>query len=118
MLASNFGSGKVEAGCDEAGRGCLAGPVFAAAVILPDDFSNDLLNDSKKLREKVRMDLDYQSMTSTLNGVQNSRNLECEEFKGEAMKSYASIGGDWFAPFQSGSLGPVPVASPGAFKQR
>lgn len=45
---------KIEAGCDEAGRGCLAGPVVAAAVILPDDFENNLLNDSKKLSEKNR----------------------------------------------------------------
>lgn len=44
----------IEAGCDEAGRGCLAGPVFAAAVILPSDFSNILLNDSKQLSEKNR----------------------------------------------------------------
>lgn len=44
----------IEAGCDEAGRGCLAGPVFAAAVILPSDFKSDLLNDSKKLTEKQR----------------------------------------------------------------
>ncbi len=47
----------LEAGCDEAGRGCLAGPVFAAAVILPPDFDNDLLNDSKKLTEKQRYQL-------------------------------------------------------------
>lgn len=46
--------GRLEAGCDEAGRGCLAGPVFAAAVILPQSFENDLLNDSKKLTEKQR----------------------------------------------------------------
>ncbi len=46
--------GRIEAGCDEAGRGCLAGPVFAAAVILPETFENDLLNDSKKLTEKQR----------------------------------------------------------------
>jgi len=46
--------GRLEAGCDEAGRGCLAGPVFAAAVILPEDFENELLNDSKKLTEKQR----------------------------------------------------------------
>lgn len=46
--------GRVEAGCDEAGRGCLAGPVVAAAVILPANFKNDLLNDSKKLSEKQR----------------------------------------------------------------
>jgi len=43
-----------EAGCDEAGRGCLAGPVFAGAVILPPDFRNPILNDSKKLNEKTR----------------------------------------------------------------
>jgi ribonuclease HII len=46
--------GRLEAGCDEAGRGCLAGPVFAAAVILPANFENELLNDSKKLTEKQR----------------------------------------------------------------
>jgi ribonuclease HII len=46
--------GRIEAGCDEAGRGCLAGPVFAAAVILPANFENNLLNDSKKLTEKQR----------------------------------------------------------------
>lgn len=45
---------KIEAGCDEAGRGCLAGPVFAAAVILPNDFRNELLNDSKQLTEAQR----------------------------------------------------------------
>ena len=54
MLKNNFYEGKVEAGCDEAGRGCLAGSVFAAAVILPPDYSNELLNDSKQLTEKRR----------------------------------------------------------------
>jgi ribonuclease HII len=57
MLRSNFGSGLLEAGCDEAGRGCLAGPVFAAAVILPIDYINNELNDSKKLSEKKRFRL-------------------------------------------------------------
>jgi ribonuclease HII len=47
----------IEAGCDEAGRGCLAGPVFAAAVILPKDFFHPLLNDSKQLTEKERYEL-------------------------------------------------------------
>ncbi|MBX2949915.1 MAG: ribonuclease HII [Crocinitomicaceae bacterium] len=46
--------GIIEAGCDEAGRGCLAGPVVAAAVILPEDFSHALLNDSKKMTDKQR----------------------------------------------------------------
>lgn len=49
-----YKTGTVEAGCDEAGRGCLAGPVFAAAVILPADFEHNLLNDSKQLSEKRR----------------------------------------------------------------
>jgi ribonuclease HII len=47
----------IEAGCDEAGRGCLAGPVVAAAVILPSGFRNEILNDSKKLTEKKRYEL-------------------------------------------------------------
>ncbi|WP_282016624.1 ribonuclease HII [Marinifilum flexuosum] len=54
MLASFLHDKTIEAGCDEAGRGCLAGPVFAAAVILPTNFSNEILNDSKKLSEKNR----------------------------------------------------------------
>jgi len=49
-----YKKGIIEAGCDEAGRGCLAGPVFAAAVILPSDFYCSILNDSKKLPEKTR----------------------------------------------------------------
>ena len=57
MLELNFSDLANEAGCDEAGRGCLAGPVFAAAVILPLDFSNDRLNDSKQLTEKQRYQL-------------------------------------------------------------
>ena len=54
MLQNKYYESKIEAGCDEAGRGCLAGPVFAAAVILPDDYVNETLNDSKQLSEKKR----------------------------------------------------------------
>ncbi|MCQ2111460.1 MAG: ribonuclease HII [Bacteroidaceae bacterium] len=54
MLLPFLEEGRIEAGCDEAGRGCLAGPVYAAAVILPPDFHNELLNDSKQLTEKQR----------------------------------------------------------------
>ena len=54
MLLNKYYKSKIEAGCDEAGRGCLAGPVFAAAVILPDDYVNETLNDSKQLSEKKR----------------------------------------------------------------
>ncbi len=53
-LAACFEENRIEAGCDEAGRGCLAGPVFAAAVILPNDFPLEILNDSKKLSHKQR----------------------------------------------------------------
>ncbi|MCR5394313.1 MAG: ribonuclease HII [Bacteroidales bacterium] len=57
MLLPYLNEGVIEAGCDEAGRGCLAGPVYAAAVILPPDFKNELLNDSKQLTEKQRYEL-------------------------------------------------------------
>jgi ribonuclease HII len=59
MLKQFLQTGRIEAGCDEAGRGCLAGPVFAAAVILPNHFENNLLNDSKQLSHKQRMQLKY-----------------------------------------------------------
>ena len=54
MLKSAYYTDKVEAGCDEAGRGCLAGSVYAAAVILPPNYENELLNDSKQLSERKR----------------------------------------------------------------
>ncbi len=57
MLLPFFNENEIEAGCDEAGRGCLAGPVFAAAVILPKDFSHPFLNDSKQLTEHQRFEL-------------------------------------------------------------
>lgn len=57
MLLPYMESGRIEAGCDEAGRGCLSGAVFAAAVILPHDYHHPLLNDSKQLSEKQRYTL-------------------------------------------------------------
>lgn len=57
MLESHYFDGMTEAGCDEAGRGCLAGSVYAAAVILPPDYQNPRLNDSKKLTAKTRREL-------------------------------------------------------------
>ena len=57
MLLNKYYEGKIEAGCDEAGRGCLAGSVYAAAVILPEGYQNELLNDSKQLSEKKRYQL-------------------------------------------------------------
>ncbi len=57
MLLTSYQTSLLEAGCDEAGRGCLAGDLFAAAVILPPDFSHPQLNDSKKMSEKRRAEL-------------------------------------------------------------
>ncbi len=62
MLKPHFYEGLIEAGCDEAGRGCLAGSVYAAAVILPADYNNSALNDSKKLTEHQRYALREQIM--------------------------------------------------------
>lgn len=57
MLNNHYYEGMIEAGCDEAGRGCLAGSVYAAAVILPPDYKNEMLNDSKKLTDRKRKQL-------------------------------------------------------------
>lgn len=66
MLLPYFQKELIEAGCDEAGRGCLAGPVFAAAVILPQEFSHPLLTDSKQLSEKDRQVLRYEIEASAI----------------------------------------------------
>ena len=62
MLENHYFEGKIEAGCDEAGRGCLAGSVYAAAVILPVGYNNPGLNDSKKLtaakRQQLRLEIE------------------------------------------------------------
>ena len=66
MLKSYLYRNLIEAGCDEAGRGCLAGPVFAAAVILPKNFKHPVLNDSKKLTAKQRSDLRDEIINSAI----------------------------------------------------
>jgi ribonuclease HII len=74
-LPNCYIAGRCEAGCDEAGRGCLAGPVFAAAVILPDDFHHPLLNDSKQLtearREKLRPIIEAEAVAWAVGVVDN-----------------------------------------------
>jgi ribonuclease HII len=76
MLKSSFTNHLIEAGCDEAGRGCLAGPVFAAAVILPLNYSNPLLNDSKKLtsgqRDKLRLTVETDALAWAVEMVDNT----------------------------------------------
>ncbi len=80
MLKSYFKKGTVEAGCDEAGRGCLAGPVFAASVILPKNYKNKLLDDSKKLNEKKRMFLREEIMKDALHfAIAQVDNVEIDE---------------------------------------
>jgi len=75
MLKSSFSDSLIEAGCDEAGRGCLAGPVFAAAVILPANYVNSDLNDSKKLtasqRDKLRKIIETDALAWAVGIVDN-----------------------------------------------
>ncbi len=76
MLKGKYTDDLIEAGCDEAGRGCLAGPVFAAAVILPKDFSNDTINDSKQLtslqRLKLRIVIEREAIAWAVSSVSNA----------------------------------------------
>jgi ribonuclease HII len=80
MLAGRYQFEFIEAGCDEAGRGCLAGPVFAAAVILPDGFDHPLLNDSKQLNEEVRYQLREEiEQTAIAFAVASVDNIEIDQ---------------------------------------
>ena len=75
MLEQYYYYDKIEAGCDEAGRGCLAGAVFAAAVILPKDYCNEMLNDSKKLSKKkrdiLRLEIEKKAISFCVASVDN-----------------------------------------------
>ena len=80
MLLNSFKKGQIEAGCDEAGRGCLAGPVYAAAVILPEDFYHPNLDDSKKLTESVRNELrKYIEENALYYAVASADNVEIDK---------------------------------------
>ncbi|MBS1522230.1 MAG: ribonuclease HII [Bacteroidetes bacterium] len=80
MLSGRYQFEFLEAGCDEAGRGCLAGPVFAAAVILPDGYDHPLLNDSKQLTEDVRYQLrDEIEQTAVAFAVASVDNIEIDQ---------------------------------------
>ena len=77
MLENQFQYELLEAGCDEAGRGCLAGPVFAAAVILPPDFHDPLLNDSKQMtarnRDRLRAVIEREAVAWAVEAVSAAR---------------------------------------------
>ncbi len=80
MLKSHLNIKLIEAGCDEAGRGCLAGPVFAAAVIFPENYKNILLDDSKKLSKKNRSFLREQIINDSISwAVASVDNLEIDK---------------------------------------
>ena len=80
MLKSFYKKNTIEAGCDEAGRGCLAGPVYAASVILPPDYKNKILNDSKQISEKnreiLRIEIEKEAIAF---GVGMVDNIEIDE---------------------------------------
>jgi ribonuclease HII len=80
VLANYLNKKNIEAGCDEAGRGCYAGPVFAAAVVLPKKFHHPLLNDSKQVKEKDRLILkDFIIKNAIAFAVTNISNIEIDE---------------------------------------
>lgn len=103
MLSTCKTIGVTEAGCDEAGRGCLAGPVYAAAVILPDGYGSEMLNDSKQLTERQRYRLREEiERTATAWGIGTATAAEIDEinilnasilaktYRDDFMKSIAS----------------------------
>lgn len=116
MLKPFFQDLHPEAGCDEAGRGCLAGPVFAAAVILPTDFHDPDLNDSKQIKEKTRyilreriqssaiswavamVEVDVIDEINILNASIKAMHLALEKLSG--IPSFVIIDGNRFKPYQ------------------
>jgi ribonuclease HII len=116
LLENYFKKGCLEAGCDEAGRGCLAGPVAAAAVIMPDGYSNHELNDSKKMtklaRERLRMEIEQVAIAYSVAFIDNFKIDEINILKAsilamhhaiESLKirpGHLIIDGNRFYPFQ------------------
>ncbi|HNZ42247.1 MAG TPA: ribonuclease HII [Bacteroidales bacterium] len=95
MLKSYFRKNTIEAGCDEAGRGCLAGPVFAAAVILPKDYKNNALNDSKQLSEKhreiLRVEIEKEAVAWAVAQLDNLRIDEINILNASIMSMHLAI---------------------------
>jgi len=108
--------GRYEAGCDEAGRGCLAGPVYAAAVILPDDYFNPLLDDSKKLtpeiRASLRPEIEREALAWAVASIDNEKIDEVNILRASIMAMHLAldqlsirpqhiiIDGNYFIPYQ------------------
>lgn len=118
MLRRWMVEGRIEAGCDEAGRGCLCGPVAAAAVILPPDFSDDLLNDSKQLtarqRDKLRIVIEKEALAWSVVMIDNEEidriNVLRASIKGMQLAvdklsirpEHILVDGNRFSPLESG----------------
>ena len=105
MLENCFQYDLPEAGCDEAGRGCLAGPVFAAAVMLPPDFHDPLLNDSKQMternREKLRVIIEREAVAWAVEAVSAERIDEINILNRRLRR--------WFAMQAAANVFPVPT---------
>ncbi len=97
MLLPYYHKGVIEAGCDEAGRGCLAGPVYAAAVILPPDFSNERLNDSKQLssneRYRLREVIEREAVAWAVGVVSNQEIDEMNILRASILAMHRAIDG-------------------------
>ena len=95
MLQSCLRRDVLEAGCDEAGRGCLAGPVFAAAVILPPDFNNPLVNDSKKLtpglRDRLRLLIEKEATAWAVAWIDNEKIDELNILRASILAMHAAL---------------------------
>ena len=96
MLRPSLTDDRVEAGCDEAGRGCLAGPVFAAAVILPKDYRNPMLNDSKQLtarqREKLKLVIEQEAIAFAVEAVDHKTIDEINILNASFLAMHKAIG--------------------------
>lgn len=95
MIAPFYSEDKTEVGCDEAGRGCLAGPVVAAAVILPKDFSHPYLNDSKQLskakRDQLRLVIEQEALAWAVSFVDNTTIDEINILKASILAMHQAI---------------------------
>lgn len=97
MLKQFFKENTIEAGCDEAGRGCLAGPVYAAAVILPPDYKNEKLNDSKQLTEKkrdeLRLEIEHDAVSFCVASMDNNEIDNINILKASILSMHKAVSG-------------------------
>ena len=97
MLKQFFKENTNEAGCDEAGRGCLAGPVYAAAVILPPDYKNEKLNDSKQLTEKkrdeLRLEIEHDAVSFCVASMDNNEIDNINILKASILSMHKAVSG-------------------------